>query len=409
MGTLRILLGAIGTLFFGVEPNRRFAASRLDGLGTSKIRAGSAQVATKFELIDLASGAPAFSTPDLLKAQAVEAIQGDHNQYADPAGDRELRALIAAEAHRTSNEVTITAGTSAALAGLLFAIVEKDDEVIVFSPFFESYSSAIRLAGATPRYVALTATEWTIDEAALRAAFNKRTKAVIINTPHNPTGRVLSKQELELVARLCEENGCFLISDEIYSKLVFENATAEPASAPSLTETVWNRSRNIVIDGLSKAHNATGWRVGYVIAPQAVTDLFRIVHSVMGLSAPTPLQIAARSAFHQDVLADLSKTVFACQAARNLLCEALQAAGFALRVPDGATYVFADASQLGAESTDAARDLLINKTGIKSVSGDCFFDETEQAPQGQWLRFCFARDIGLIQKAAERLRLLTSN
>lgn len=222
MSSLRSLLSAIGTLFSGAARNRRLAASRLDGLGLSKIRAGAAKVATDFDIIDLASGAPAFSTPEELKGKAVEAILGDHNQYSDPAGDRELRQLIAVQTGRTVNEVTITSGTSAALAGVLLALVEQGDEVIVFAPFFESYSSAIRLAGATPRYVTLKAPDWTLDEAALRAAFSKRTRAVIVNSPHNPTGRVFSKTELELVAQLCEEHEAFLIGDEIYSKLTFD-------------------------------------------------------------------------------------------------------------------------------------------------------------------------------------------
>jgi aminotransferase len=405
MSSLRSLLSAIGTLFSGAARNRRLAASRLDGLGQSKIRAGAAKVATDFDIIDLASGAPAFSTPEELKGKAVEAILGDHNQYSDPAGDRELRQLIAVQTGRTVNEVTITSGTSAALAGVLLALVEQGDEVIVFAPFFESYSSAIRLAGATPRYVTLNAPDWTLDEAALRAAFSKRTRAVIVNTPHNPTGRVFSKTELELVAQLCEEHEAFLIGDEIYSKLTFD-CSSQPA--PSLAETVFNRSRNIIVDGLSKAYNATGWRVGYVIAAPAVTELFRIVHSIMGLSAPTPLQIAARSAFAPAVTADLAKTVSACREARDLLCDALQKAGFELRVPEGATYVFADASHLGAANSDAARDLLLRRTGITSVSGSCFFDETTPVA-GQWLRFCFARDLALVQKATERLRVLLAD
>lgn len=394
----------MGTLFSGAGRNRRLTASRLDGLGQSKIRTGAVKVETNFDLIDLASGAPAFSTPDDLKESAVAAILGDQNQYADPAGDRELRTLIAGQAHRTADEVTITSGTSAALAGLLLAIAEKGDEVIVFAPFFESYSSAIRLAGATPRYVSLVTQDWTIDEVALRAAFNSRTRAVIINTPHNPTGRVFSKAELELVAKLCEQSGCYLISDEIYSKLAFSTSPFE-GCAPSLTNTSFNSNRNIVVDGLSKAYNATGWRVGYVIAPKAVTDLFRIVHSIMGLSAPTPLQVAARSAFQPSIEADLKKTVHACEEARDLLCHALQNAGFRFRVPEGATYIFADASHLGCADSDAARDLLIRRTGITSISGSCFFDESAPCP-GQWLRFCFARDLALIQKAADRLQLL---
>ncbi len=402
MSSLRSILGAIGTLFSGAVHNRRLAASRLDGLGESKIRAGATKITSDFEIVDLASGAPAFSTPEELKTKAVEAILGNHNQYSDPAGDRELRQLIAAQTGRTINEVTITSGTSAALAGVLLALVEKGDEVIVFAPFFESYSSAIRLAGATPRYVNLVTPDWTLDEAALRAVFSKRTRAVIVNSPHNPTGRVFSKAELELVARLCEEHDCLLISDEIYSKLTFDSPTH---AAPSLAETVWNRGRNIIIDGLSKAYNATGWRVGYVIAPAPVSEQFRIVHSIMGLSAPTPLQIAARGAFDPAVNCALTETVFACREARDLLCNALQTAGFKLRVPEGATYVFADATHLGAANLDDARDLLISRTGVKSVSGSCFFDEAAPAA-GQWLRFCFARDLALIQIAAQRLQLL---
>jgi len=385
----------------GGSRRERVSASRLNGLGVSKIRSSATKVASPFSTIDLASGAPAFSTPHALKQSAVDAINQDHNQYCHPSGDAELRRLIAERTHYDMDrEVTITCGTSAALGGVLLSILEPGDEVIVFAPFFESYTTAIRLAGGAPRYVPLTRPGWSIDKNALARAFNKRTRAVILNWPHNPTGRVFSPAELECVAQLCEQHNVVLISDEIYSQIVFEGV------ADSLAFTGTNGPRNIIVDGLSKGYNATGWRVGYVLAPAAYTDAFRVVHSIMGLSAPTPLQIAARNAFSQETQADLRATVSACRVARDVLCAGLADAGFRFRKPDGATYVFADASHLGAPNADAARDLLFQKTGITSVSGPVFFEDGSSGAGEQWLRFCFARDRHVVEQAAERLRTL---
>lgn len=414
MKALSRFRGAVSALLrrFDSRGNGGLISSRLDGLGQSKIRSGmKIKPWPSASLIDLASGAPAFATPTLLKQEAVGAILADHNQYTHPAGDLELRKLIAKAASvdagsipdlriEPDRHVTVTSGTSAALAGVLLAVVDKGSEVIVLEPFFESYASAIRFAGGVPKYVPLTPLFWTLDHDRLAAAFNKRTRAVIINSPHNPTGRCLSAEDLEFIAGLCERHNCVLISDEIYGQISFTGKRA-----PSVLACRQNRERNVVIDGLSKAYNATGWRVGYVIGPPKLTEAFRIVHSVMGLSAPTPLQVAAKSAWSDLVLRDLQATVETCRSSRDILATGLRQAGFRFHLPEGATYLFADVTSLGAADEQEAMGIIVLKTGITSVGGDCFFDDKSKR-QGQWLRFCFARDRELLVEAARRLQTL---
>ncbi len=386
-----------------VPAPRKLTAARLEGLGVSKIRSTSGK-GPAFA-IDLASGAPAFPTPSDLKKSAIAAIDGDFNQYAPTNGDEELRGLVAADLSEKTGrpvdigEVTITSGTSAALAGCLMAFVEPGCEVIVFEPFFESYSQAIRLAGGTPRIVRLREPDWTIDLDALQVAFSDKTRAVIVNTPNNPTGRVLTRDDLEAIAVLCEQHNCLLVSDEIYSLLTFDR---QFVSAYELTT---NRPRNIVIDGLSKAYSVTGWRIGYVAAPPALSAAYRVVHSVMGLGAPTPLQVGARLAFSKATKEDLHMTLEHCKLARAALCSGLRDAGLTLVEPEGATYIFADVSpRLNATTMELARSVFATKTGILTVAGSCFFEK--ERSDRLWLRFCFARDLSTILTAVEQLRLL---
>ncbi len=387
----------------GVPAPRRLTASRLDGLGVSKIRSTSTKGPSN--AIDLASGVPQFPTPSALMANAVEAINAGFNQYAPTNGDDELRKLIADSVSKRTgrevsiDEVTITSGTSSALAGCLLAFVDIGPEVIVLEPYFESYSQMIRFAGGVPRPVRLNESDWTLDLDALRAAFNSKTRAVIVNSPNNPTGRVFSREELEAIAALCEEHDCLLISDEIYSQITFDRQFV------SVYELTTNRSRNIVIDGMSKAFCVTGWRLGYVVAPSALSAAYRVTHSVLGLSAPTPLQVGARIAFTLTLNEDLRAILAHCRKARDLLCHGLRNAGLEPVVPEGATYVFADVSpRLKATSMELARSVFATKTGILTVAGSCFYEK--ERSDRLWLRFCFARDLAAIQAAVEQLRLL---
>lgn len=392
-------------------------ASRIQGIGESKTRAGRSQKSnTSVAPIDLSSGAPALETPAYLSQPAIEAIELGHNQYSHPWGDEQLRRAIAALASRSprmrgrvidpDTEVTITCGTSAAVAAVLMAVVDPGCEVIVFEPFFEGYEAAIRLAGGVPRFVPLSPPYWHISKRELAKYFNKRTCAVIINTPHNPSGHALSPYELKAVGDLCDKWNAVLISDEIYSQLAYDEAGHFSALGNAN-----HRDKTIVIDGMSKAYNVSGWRVGHVIAPPKLTKAFRIVQSTMGLMAPTPFQVAARHALTSTtVRSQMQATVEHYRDVRDVLCAALVAQGFKLSVPQGGTFVFADASDVfGPDVTDEqARDALLEVTGVLAGPGSWFF--RAESPDGKrpWLRFCFARDKETVERAAEALKLLSS-
>lgn len=403
MNKLKQALGVLARLWSGTQPGEE-EADRLAGIEESKVRSNSV-TSPKLPLINLADGAPDSPTPQSLKQAATDAINGDLNQYSHPWGDAGLRKEIArfltgfSITADADQNVTVTSGTSSAIGGVLLATLNPGDEVIVFEPFFEGYLSAIRLAGAVPRFVALDEGDWTLDERRLRKAFNRRTRAVILNTPHNPTGRVFTKQELELIGSLCTKSNALIISDEIYAQLVYEGkAHISPASIPSLKE------RTVVISGLSKAYNVTGWRIGYVVAPKRITNAFRKVHAALGLSAPTPLQHAARVALADNE--NVAATLADCQEARDKLCAALSRAGLLLLKPEGATYIFANAQMLGFKDDITCRNYLAMEFGISTVPGTYF---RRPEAEGQWLRLCFARNRATVDAACERLEALAKS
>lgn len=377
-------------------------ASRLQGIAESRLKAQAGNKSAGG--IDLASGAPEFSTPLMLKELAIDAIGSDQNQYSHAQGDPILRANIADQARQdwgrsvdADSEVTITSGTSAGLAAIILSFVEPGSEVVVFEPFFESYLAAIKIAGGIPRVVGLEPGSWRLDRDALGKAFNRRTRAVILNTPHNPTGRVFDSGEIRSILSLAAEYGAVVLSDEIYSQLTFDRKShLSPASFTAYAD------RIVVVDGLSKAYNATGWRVGYVIAPAELTASFRKMHSTLGLSAPTPFQVAARSVFgagREERTAEASLY----QEARDRLCTTLVQAGFLLSPPEGGAFVLADGLPL-TSGRPVTPEWLLDATGVRAVSGDSFF--ASPANHGRFLRFCFARKPETIDRACQALSKL---
>lgn len=386
-------------------------ALRLQDLAPSslKLAAGGSQATA----IDLASGAPLFPTPVLMKAGAVDAIMGDQNQYGNPWGDLKLRQKIAnfttALCGSTINpekQITVTNGSSSALAATLFATINPGDEVIVFEPCYESYISAIKLAGGVPRFVPLNQDDWTIRLDRLEDAFTAKTRAVILNSPHNPTGQIFTADQISYLLDLLEVNNGILISDEIYSNLIFgENRHISPLASCAV-----DPERVIVINGLSKAYNVSGWRIGWVVASAKRTEAVRIVHSTFGLSAPTPLQVAARLAFEPadtaEEAADAPGSIAYYQGNLDLLYQAVVDAGMKAIKPRGGTFILADASCLRTEQL-SARDALLEKTGILTISGTPFFPE--QKSGDRYLRFCFARERRLIEEACVKLALLSKS
>ena len=294
--------------------------------------------------INLAQGFPDFPAPAEIKEAAIEAIRDDVNQYSVTWGAPALRAAVADKVARTTGlvvdpdrEVTVTCGATEAMIATLLATVNPGDEVVIFQPFYENYWPDTVLAGASPRFVTLHEPDWRIDPDELAAAFGERTRAVVINTPNNPTGKVFSRAELELIGGLCERWNALAITDEIYEHLVYEGEHVSLATLPGL------RERTVTISGIGKSYSVTGWRVGYAVAPPPLTDAIRKVHDFLTVGAPAPLQAAAVAAlgqpdsYYRAYLADYRQR-------RDYLVACLRSAGFGCQPPAGAYYIMADIS-----------------------------------------------------------------
>lgn len=358
--------------------------------------------------VNLAQGFPDFPAPLAMKEAAVQAIRGDINQYAVTWGSPSLRHAIAAKTERfygvrpdPEREITVTCGATEAMMAALLALVDPGDEVIVFEPFYENYGPDAILSGAKPVYVTLHAPGWSFDPDELAAAFTDRTRVIIVNTPHNPTGKVFTREELSLIADLCRKWNVAAVTDEIYEHLVYDNTShVRLADLPGM------RERTVTISGLSKTYSATGWRIGWLLAPPEITGALRKVHDFLTVGAAAPLQAgaAAALAFPDQYYRDLADSY---RQKRDLLLPALAAAGFDLPlVPQGAYYVLADATALlrahaAPDSATFAR-WLIEEVGIATVPGSSFWRMGH--PEGQTrIRFCWCKRPETLQRAQELL------
>jgi aminotransferase len=362
--------------------------------------------------VNLSQGFPDFPAPTEIKEAAVAAIRGDVNQYSLTWGAASLREAIAAKTARDSGRsidaernVTVTCGATEAMIATLTALVDPGDEVVIFEPFYENYGPDAILSRAVPRFVKLrpeAGGEWRFDDAELRKAFNRRTGAVIINTPNNPTGKVFTAEEMRFIAGLCREWDAWAVTDEIYEHILFDGARhLSIAGIEGMTE------RTVTISSISKTYSLTGWRVGWTVAPSVMTDAIRKVHDFFTVGAPSPLQEAAAVALglEESYYEELRKGY---QIRRDLLVEILEGAGFRCGKPRGAYYVMADAAAVMARtghSTD--RDFarwLIEEVGVASVPGSSFF--RDPADGRTQVRFCFAKEESTLREAGERLERL---
>ena len=361
------------------------------------------------DAINLAQGFPDFPAPAVVKQAAVDAIGADINQYAITWGAKSLRdAIVSKMSEETGlvldaeRELTVTCGATEAMIATLLALINPGDEVVVFEPFYENYGPDAILSGATPRYVALEPPDWKMDVANLEAAFNDRTKAVIINTPNNPTGKVFGRGELEEIARLCRQHDAIAVTDEIYEHILYPDPDA-PLEHHSMMDIDGMRDRTVVINGMSKTYSVTGWRVGWTIAEPAITEAIRKVHDFLTVGAAAPLQEAGATAlslprsYYQE-LAD------GYRERRDLLCAALGSAGFGFTVPDGAYYVMADISRFGYPDDIAFADFLVEEIGVAVVPGSSFYSEAERG--AQQVRFAFCKRQETLEAAASRLEML---
>ena len=379
----------------------RFRSQRISRFTESVIREMT-RLAVRHGAVNLAQGFPDFSAPEALKRAAAEAIDSDINQYAITWGAKPFRDAITAKYERTygltfdpEREITVCCGATEGMVASLLAIVDPGDEIVLFEPFYENYGPDSQLCGATSRYVKLQAPDWTFDPDELRAAFTPRTKAIILNSPNNPTGKVFSREELEVIAGLCQEFDVLAITDEIYEHILYDDAAHIPImSLPGM------RERSILVNSMSKTYSVTGWRVGWVLAPPDLTDSIRKVHDFLTVGAAAPLQQAGVMALsmHESYYRRLS-VEYARR--RDHIVESLQSAGFQCFVPRGAYYVMTDISGFGfSDDAEFVRHLIIN-LGIAAVPGSSFYAHPESGKQQ--VRFCFCKKYETLEMARQQL------
>ena len=381
-------------------------ARRTHGFRESVIR-GMTRLAREHRSINLAQGFPNFPAPELLKNAARQAIQEDLNQYAITWGAQHLREALARTYVRwyglevdPDREITVTCGATEGMISSLLALVDPGDEVIVFEPFYENYGPDTILADARPVYVPLEpGTPLDLDR--LRAAFSSRTRAIVVNTPSNPSGRVLTRRELEAIADLCVRHDALAITDEIYEHIRFDAEHVPIATLPEM------RQRTVTISGASKTFSVTGWRVGWIIAPEQLTGAIRKVHDFLTVGAPAPLQEGVAVALDQLDAGFYLNLAREYRARRDLLYGALIDAGFRCSPPEGAYYILADFSALsqvggrGAPMSDTEFAVWLSReVGVTPVPGSSFFSRGGES----WVRFVFCKTDDVLLEASNRLR-----
>ena len=352
--------------------------------------------------VNLGQGFPDFPCPPELKDAAVEALHADLNQYAITWGAKPLRDAIAAKTARwypgweldPETEITVVCGATEGMIAAFLAILDPGDEIIVFEPFYENYGPDAILAGATPRYVALREPDWSFDPDELRAAITPRTRGLVLNSPHNPTGKVFSRVELEVVAEVCLEHDLVAFTDDIYEHIVFAGEHVPLATLPGM------RERTVAVNSTSKTYSVTGWRVGWVAAPPSLSAGIRKTHDFLTVGAAAPLQHASAVAL------GLPDGYYASLAAgyrerRDILVPALEAAGFRVYPPDGAYYVMTDIAGLTEEDDVTYARRLVVDPGVAAIPGSSFYSRRELGRTK--LRFAFPKRHETLAAAVERL------
>jgi aspartate/methionine/tyrosine aminotransferase len=363
------------------------------------------RLALQYGAVNLSQGFPDFPAPAEIKRAAQEAIAADINQYAITWGSKSLRNAIAEKFQRwqgitidPEREITVCCGSTEAMMSSMLAIINPGDEVVAFEPFYENYGPDAILSGATPRYVKLRAPDWTFDPAELAAAFTPATKAIILNTPNNPTGKVFERTELEAIRDLCVRWNAYAITDEIYEHMLYDGA--EHISMATLDGM---RDRTITINALSKTYSVTGWRVGWAIASPEVTSAIRKVHDFLTVGAAAPLQEAGALALK--LPASYYETLASeYQVRRDRMLGILSGAGFRCFKPRGAYYIMTDISAFGFPDDVAFAKYLVKEIGVAAVPGSSFYQDP--ASGRTQLRFTFCKTEKTFQAAAERLAKL---
>jgi len=390
---------------------KHFLSDKVSHFTESVIREMTRQAAL-YGAVNLAQGFPDFAAPAEIKQAARAAIDGDVNQYAITWGAKNLRNAIARQMgvwQRISvdpeKEITVCCGSTEAMISTLLAVCNAGDEVVIFEPFYENYGPDSVLSGARPRFVKLrppvsNGSEWTFDEKELRAAFERKTsqgevKAIIVNTPNNPTGKVFSRAELELIRDLCVEFDVLAITDEIYEHILYDGT--EHISMASLEGM---RERTVTINGMSKTYSVTGWRVGWAVGPEKITNAIRKVHDFLTVGAPAPLQEAGAAALSLPA-EYYARLADGYRVRRDHLIPALEAAGFKCFRPRGAYYVMTDISGFGFEDDVSFTKYLVKDIGVAAVPGSSFYRDARDG--ARQVRFAFCKKVETLDAAAEKL------
>jgi len=393
---------------------RRMLSAKAEQFTESVIREMT-RLALKHGAVNLSQGFPDFAAPAEIKEAARQAISDDINQYAITWGAKPLRdAIVEKFAHTQGvrvdpeREITICCGSTEAMMSSMMAIINPGDEIVVFEPFYENYGPDAILSGATPRFVKLSPPDWSFDEKELAAAFGPHTKAIILNTPNNPTGKVFTRGELEFIRDLCAKWNAYCVTDEIYEHILYDGT--EHISMATIDGM---RERTIVINGMSKTYSVTGWRVGWAIAPPGPTEAIRKVHDFLTVGAAAPLQQAGATALRmtQSYYDRLAATYVE---KRARLLRILEEAGFTVYKPRGAYYIMTDISGFRFPETDPrfasqTRDVafakyLVQDIGVACVPGSSFYNDPYDG--GSQVRFTFCKKEETLAAGAERLARL---
>jgi aspartate/methionine/tyrosine aminotransferase len=382
----------------------RFRSERTRNFTESVIREMT-RLAIQHKAVNLAQGFPDFPAPQVLKDAAHEAIDAEFNQYSITWGAKPFRDAIAAKYKRwygleldPEREVTVCCGATEGMIATLLAVTNPGDEIIVFEPYYENYGPDAELCSATRRVVSLCQPDWTFDRDELRRACNSKTKAIVVTSPNNPTGRVFSKSDLEYIAALCQEFDALCITDEIYEHILYDGAQHVPIlSIPGM------RERGILVNSMSKTYSVTGWRVGWVLAAPDLTDSIRKVHDFLTVGAAHPLQMAGVKALS---LPDeyYRKLAVEYQTRRDHIVSVLEETGFRPFRPSGAYYVMADISGFGFQDDTSFALHLLERAQVAAVPGSSFFSRSEQGHQ--LIRFCFCKKYETLELARQQLKRL---
>jgi N-succinyldiaminopimelate aminotransferase len=380
---------------------RPYLTSRLRDIGTS-IFAEMTQLAVRHQAVNLGQGFPDFDGPDFVKEAAVAAIRAGHNQYCRTSGLPELVRAIAAHQRRfygldydPETEVTVYAGATEGICATLQGLLEAGDEVVLFEPFYDAYPAALAMAGAVPRVVTLGGPEFRYDPAALEAAVGPRTRALLLNSPNNPAGKVFGRDELAHIAEVCRRHDILAITDEVYEHIVFEGEHVPLASLPGM------RERVVTISSTGKTFGLTGWKIGYSCAPPAISAALRTAHQFITFCNATPFQHALVAALETgDAYYQALGTDY--RARRDRLCRGLAEAGFRVLTPAGTYFAQADIRTLGFEDdVDFCRELPA-RVGVAAIPTSAFY--RNRAEGRHLVRFAFCKTDATLDEAIRRLK-----